>query len=72
MWFVFTKKIPCEYYQDPEWRARLVDLVLLDLQDNRLAELPPDFLGEMVSLRKLDINKNRWGEQCIHTTFLLK
>ena len=36
-------------------------MVLLDLQDNRLAELPPDFLVEMVSLRKLDINKNRWG-----------
>eukprot|EP00903_Cladosiphon_okamuranus_P007871 g7608.t1 len=53
------RQIPSEYYQDPEWRARLVDLVLLDLQDNRLAELPPDFLGEMVSLRKLDINKNR-------------
>lgn len=56
-----AKKIPCEYYQDPECRARLVDLVLLDLQDNRLADLPPAFLAEMVSLRKLDINKNRWG-----------
>eukprot|EP00752_Nemacystus_decipiens_P016507 g14756.t1 len=53
------RQIPCEYYQDPVWRARLVDLVLLDLQDNRLAELPPDFLAEMVSLRKLDLNKNR-------------
>ncbi|CAM9407626.1 unnamed protein product [Scytosiphon promiscuus] len=53
------RQIPSEFYQDPEWRGRLVDLVLLDLQDNRLVDLPPDFLADMVSLRKLDINKNR-------------
>ncbi|CAM9380469.1 unnamed protein product [Ectocarpus sp. 12 AP-2014] len=53
------RQVPSEYYQDPEWRGKLVDLVLLDLQDNRLADLPQNFLAEMVSLRKLDISKNR-------------
>lgn len=60
---VFPPKVPPEYYQDPEWRGKLVDLVLLDLQDNRLADLPPNFLAEMVSLRKLDISKNRQAVQ---------
>lgn len=37
-----------------------MDLVLLDLQDNRLTDLPKDFLAQMVSLRKLSVNKNRY------------
>lgn len=37
-----------------------MDIVLLDLQDNRLVELPGDFLSQMVSLRKLSLNKNRY------------
>lgn len=54
-----AQKVPFEYYHDSEWREKLVDLVLLDLQDNRFADLPSNFLSEMVSLRKLDISKNR-------------
>ncbi|CAN0273591.1 unnamed protein product [Pylaiella littoralis] len=53
------RQVPFEYYHDSEWREKLVDLVLLDLQDNRFADLPSNFLSEMVSLRKLDISKNR-------------
>ncbi|CAN0489579.1 unnamed protein product, partial [Scytosiphon promiscuus] len=51
--------IPAKYYEERERREKLVDVVLLDLQDNRLVELPDGFLSEMVSLRKLNINKNR-------------
>ena len=52
-------KVPAKYYEERERREKLVDVVLLDLQDNRLVELPDGFLSEMVSLRKLNINKNR-------------
>ena len=58
-YYTLFAKIPAKYYEDREWREKLVDVVLLDLQDNRLVELPEGFLSEMVSLRKLNINKNR-------------
>ncbi|CAM9121894.1 unnamed protein product [Chrysoparadoxa australica] len=51
------------YLMEKEWRAKLSDLVLLDLQDNRITELPANgFLYLMSSLRKLDLQKNRLKE----------
>lgn len=52
-------QIPVEYCQSREWREKLVDLVLLDLEENRLSELPEDFLSQMLSLRKISLGNNR-------------
>lgn len=57
-------EVPGEYYQERERQEKLVDLVLLDLQDNRLVNLPDDFLALMPSLRKLSLAKNRCSLFC--------
>lgn len=58
--FSYYLQIPGKHYRDRDGRGRLVDLVLLDLQDNRLTYLPDDFLSNMLSLRKLVVSKNRY------------
>lgn len=56
---LLLRQVPDEYYRTRIWQEKLVDVVLLDLQENRLTDLPDDFLSRMVSLRKLSLSKNR-------------